>query len=52
MFGMIRQAGVPGPFHLRMLLQVVGNFQCVLAMTLHAQCKGFQALEDHEGVER
>lgn len=50
--GVVGEAGVFHPGHLRMLLQVAGYGEGVVAVALHAQRQGLQALEDEEGVER
>ena len=49
---MIGQAGVLDPGHLRVVLQVLRDFQRILAVPFHAQGQGLQALQDEEGVER
>ena len=48
----VRQAGVVDPGHLGMLLQVLGNRQCVVADAVHAQRQRFHALQDQEGAHR
>ena len=50
--GVIGQAGVFHPGHLRVALQVLRDFQRVLGVPFHAQGQGFQALQDEEGIER
>ncbi len=50
--GVVGEAGVFHPGHLRMLLQVAGYGEGVVAVALHAQRQGLQALQDEEGVER
>ncbi|MNP68503.1 hypothetical protein D3C76_1644720 [compost metagenome] len=48
---MIGQACVLHPGDLLMVLQVAGDLQRILGVTLHAQGQRLQALQNKEGVE-
>ncbi len=52
MVGVAGQGGVPHLRHLGVLLQVVRDGQRVVTDAVHAQCQGFDALQDQEGVVR
>ena len=46
------QTGVADPINVRARVQIFSHHQRVVRMALHAQGQGFDALQNHEGVER
>ncbi|MNL59096.1 hypothetical protein D3C87_1827940 [compost metagenome] len=50
--GVVRQAGVVDPFHLRVFAQEVRDLHRVFNNAVHAQRQRFDALQNLERVER